>query len=170
MSSPASRWGGGQHGGLAGSRLQAGALGRRGRQERVRGGLASVPTCLPACRLSPPSLPPQVQHYSGNMWWASCRYVRSLPDPRTLTSPAQQNRYLAEAWIGMGPDGWRPLSCFRTAAYYERRVPRAYYEHHIGCGWDVPLRPEEEEAVRRAARERRNQTDGLVSSRATTPS
>lgn len=36
--------------------------------------------------------------YGGNFYWASCRYIKRLPFPGFLDV---NNRYMAEAWIGM---------------------------------------------------------------------
>lgn len=40
-------------------------------------------------------------HFSGNFWWATAEYLRSLPPPSSLDV---SNRFQAEFWIGKNPN------------------------------------------------------------------
>jgi hypothetical protein len=38
--------------------------------------------------------------FRGNYWWTTTKYIKRLPDPKSLTS----DRYINEDWIGLVPE------------------------------------------------------------------
>ena len=61
-------------------------------------------------------------YYSGNFWWASAKYVNTLPNLGLLIQTTNMDRDVAERWIGYGAHRW--------ASYYNENVS-AWYEHYF---------------------------------------
>ena len=66
-------------------------------------------------------------HFSGNMWWATARYIRTLPRP-CHTGGSRWARYMAERWIGMNADV--RVACLHQSLvnHYETFYPAAEYD------------------------------------------
>ncbi|MDY0153023.1 MAG: hypothetical protein RBR72_00390 [Prevotella sp.] len=79
------------------------------------------------CNRYPPK-PAPYRMYAGNFWWASSKYIRTLPylDRREL----QHNRFYAEDWLYEGHiDEIKDFSAFDTVAQlYRVYMPPVFYE------------------------------------------
>lgn len=75
--------------------------------------------------------PHPAPHYSGNMWWARCSFINTLPPVAALDA---SDRFAAEFWMAQAP-AWRAKVCFNTThnMYVRRTLPHEY-EHAPGCG------------------------------------
>jgi len=68
--------------------------------------------------------------FSGNMWWARCGYINTLPPVSSLN---QWMRHLAERWVGMATQACH-LSCFyMDKMMYDVLISPEEYEHAPGC-------------------------------------
>lgn len=76
-------------------------------------------------------------HYSGNFWWATSKYIKSLPIfslPTTYDGPSQfgfnisNNRLDPELWIGMNKPNAYSLFDFKENHYYTRCNKELYFD------------------------------------------
>ena len=66
------------------------------------------------------------KHFSGNFWWASSTYIKTLPN---LDSLDLNNRHLAENWIGMSNP--RKYNFYTNQAGYVNRInPNSYSDNN----------------------------------------
>ena len=91
-----------------------------------------------------------VSHYSGNFWWASCNYIRTL---KPFSESERRNRFYAEDWLSSGGKSktvdlqnhssfqkeslneevvdWSPISCFNTNVdLYHTKIDQSIYRYH----------------------------------------
>jgi hypothetical protein len=61
-------------------------------------------------------------YYSGNFWWASAKYINTLPNLSLIVSSPEINRTEAEMWIGKSSHRW--------ASYYSENVTE-WYNHYF---------------------------------------
>merc|ERR1711918_75634 len=89
-------------------------------------------------------------HYSGNFWWASCNYIRTL---KPFSESERRNRFYAEDWLSLGRKSktvdlqnhssfqkeslneegvdWSPISCFNTNVdLYHTKIDQSIYRYH----------------------------------------
>jgi hypothetical protein len=100
---------------------------------RFRDCLAALDRGFDTCGVNLKPYPQR--HYSGNMWWAKCAFIRTLPPVASLD---KDDRFSAEFWMAKSDD-WRPKMCFNvTYNMYKKRVLPDQYEGSAGCSGGDP--------------------------------
>jgi hypothetical protein len=96
--------------------------------------LAALERGFDTCGVNLKPLPRR--HYSGNFWWARCRFVNTLP---SVTSLDQTDRFAAEYWLSHAP-AWRPKVCFNVTydMYWRQPASKDLYEGSAGCAGGDP--------------------------------
>lgn len=61
-------------------------------------------------------------YYSGNFWWATAKYINTLPNLSQKMAESNMDRDIPERWIGYGAHRW--------GNYYSENVS-AWYEHYF---------------------------------------
>lgn len=63
--------------------------------------------------------------FSGNFWWAGCKYLRSLPDPNHFIT----QRIQGELWLGMNPRARFMNLHASQVDHYKIPYPSEKYQH-----------------------------------------
>jgi glycosyltransferase involved in cell wall biosynthesis len=65
-------------------------------------------------------------HFSGNFWWASSKYIQTLPKVKDIWT--KDYRLNSEFWIGMSSPKYKCLHNFQQVMYGYRALPEDYKE------------------------------------------
>jgi len=67
--------------------------------------------------------------YSGNFWWATSDYIKTLPKVESIN--ISQNRYMSEKWLGMNMQSHKAFCMHNSHTHhYNERCPKELYEEN----------------------------------------